>query len=284
MAVYNIGDTFTNGFFVIQTPTTPNNNTGLYNVSNTVGIQYFVTGATLNGYDLVGNYNSGGSNSGSSSGSTTVIVIHDPNLLPGSPFVQIPPGTASGTNFVISASSGSMVRLVNLSDQGQPAMLVGYDNPSTASGRILFAQSLNAQQIVDINVRTYFGITVALVGAPTNSDYGVNVVNDIGGQSLLTGYDYQPIPVSQTTPVIVHAGGCTMVGLRNNSGLNQQCTFVGYDNASTTSGRILFRQQLQAGQSVDIRETAFFGITVAMTGGATNSDYGVNVLYASTSS
>lgn len=283
MAVFNIGDQFVNGFFIIETPTTPNNNTGAYRVSNTLGIQYYVSGTILAGYDRVGNANSGLSSTtmASTSGSTTVVYSSSPV---GAPSFTIPAGTAIGATVVVSTVPGAVIRLNNLSDQGQPSLVVGYDNPSTTSGRVIFAQSLAPQQIVDIEIKTYYGITVAVLNAPINSDFGINVQNNTGSQASVTGYDFTPIPPGQSSSVVVHAGACVVVRVINNSANNQSATLVGYDNASTTSGRILFRQQLESGESVKIGETAYFGITVAVVNGPTNSDFGVNVLYASSTS
>lgn len=287
MATYHVGDTFSNGFYVLETPTSTNNNTGLYLVGNVLGFQYYVAGTTLDTYDEVGNFNgsggssgSGGSNTGGGS-TTTVIVSGTPDPLMGSPFMTVSAG-ATGSQ-IVSGVSGSMVRLVNLSDLNQGCIILGYDNASTTSGRLLFAQQLQAQQVVDINTKTYQGITLSILGT-VNSDYGFNVVNDTGGHADLTGYPHTEVTASSSATTIIYGNPCTCVGLRNNSQTDQTATLVGYDNASTTSGRRLFRQQLSAGECVDIRETATFGITVGIENGPTNGDYGVNVLYASSTS
>jgi len=282
MSSFNIGDTFSNGFYVIETPTSPGNNTGEYLVSNSIGFQYYVTGATLSGYDQVGNNNSSGSSGSSSGGGSTTVVYMGQNI--SSPYSLIPAGAGSGSSQVVATMSGSMVRLVNLSDQGQPALIVGYDNASTTSGTVLFAQSLNVQQIVDVNVRTSYGITISVLGAPINSDFGVNVVNDTGAAAVMTGYPFTPIPPNASTSVVVWSSSGSLVGLRNNSASDQSATFIGYDNAATTSGRILFRQQLSAGQGVNLKEQVYYGIVVGIVNGPTNADFGVNVLYASTTS
>lgn len=274
---YAIGDTFTNGFTIIDLPTSPGNNTEEYLIANTFGMQYYVTLDGLNTYDPNGTFGNG--NGGSYGASTTgSLTIFEPDLLPGSPYILIAAGTASGVTIPITTISGSMVRLSNLSDYEQP-FIVGFDNSSSvATGPVLFGQALDPGQIVDINIRTRYGIVLKTFGAMPE-DFGINLSYDTGSASNLTGYPYEPLPLNSASTTTIVTGAGTCIGLRNCSG-PQNCVLTGYDNASTTSGPVVFRQSaLGDGQGVNIRATFNFGLTVGITNASTNSDWPVNVLY-----
>ena len=281
MSSFAIGVMFSNGFTVIKTPSSPGNNTGEYLIQNSVGFQYFENGADLLTYNQVGNNNNGSGGTGGSTGSgtgggsTTVINISYPS---GLPFQAVAPSQAIGLVNVI-GTSGSMVRLINNSASPQACVLLGWDNASTSTGKLLFAQQMDAQQVIDIQERCYNGITLQILGAPINADGGINVLYDTGSTTVVTGFPSIEIAASSSANQIIYAGPCNCPRIVNKSQSQQNCVFVGYDNASTTSGRILFTQQLGQGQSVPIGEKAYYGITVAILNGPSNTDYGVNVQY-----
>jgi hypothetical protein len=196
----------------------------------------------------------------------------------GSPFVVVPASTAAGLIPIISGS-GSMVRLVNNSVNPFSGVVEGWDNASTSAGKLLFALQMAGEQTIDIAELVTSGICLRLYNN-VNSDGGFNVVCDTGSNSALTGYPFDTIPANSTATRTIYGGPCDCVGYINNSQTPQNCTITGYDNASTTSGRILFVRSPDQGQSEHIGETANYGITIGITNGSTNSDYGVNIKYA----